>query len=431
MARLFPRLLLRRYCSKRLILCITAVILVDCILYIIYEQKFAKFTKGKSVTQSPLYSINERNTIQLNGKYTRQAGERKVLLTFSYMEHLTLATNNLLQLTALAAFGGRQVVVPFVSDSFFYGTATDKINQTLAFYYNITALNNTLRSHGHATMISWKEFQGICKGRLDVLVHLDYTALSKTTTYSVARPFIPCKGDEKMIQGIEIGNSICLNVFALDSSERFENEVVKKLPCVGFLTWVGTDRNNPYRAQFDLNSVVSKVLSPLDVSAFFNSKFLDVAQDFIAKTLPPRFISVHIRLELLLRNGGNVTLVKKCISDLTAQVLKIMTASKPVPVFIAMDFLDFASKLVASAGTKPEIALSLMKILSPLNIITFRPSEYKFSDRGAVAIVEMNILASGKYLIVLGGGSYQFWIERQFLEKNGNDRSKVNRIPCK
>lgn len=177
---------------------------------------------------------------------------------------------------------------------------------------------------------------------------------------------------------------------------------------------------------------MNKVLSPLDVSAFFNSKFLDVAQDFIAKHLPPPFISVHIRLELLLRNTRNVNLVKKCITDLTAHVQKIMTASNPVSVFLAMDFLDFIrSKSVASAGTKREIALSLMKILSPLNVITFRSSEYKFSDRGAVAIVEMNILASGKQLVVLGGGSYQFWIERQFLEKNGNDHSKVNRISCK
>ena len=245
---------------------------------------FALLTTREKETQSPSHSETETNTSQLKSSFSTQ--QRRVLLAFRYAEQLTMATNNLLQLTALAAFGGRQVVVPFVSDSFFYGKATDKINQTLALYYNITALNKTLRSRGHATMISWKEFQGICKGRLDVLVHLDYTALSKTTTYSAARPFVPCGGDQKIIQGIEIGTTICMNVFALDSVQRFESEAVKELPCVGFSTWMGNAKQTTYRAQFDLESVVSRALTRFDMNAFFNSKFADIAQDFIARNSP-------------------------------------------------------------------------------------------------------------------------------------------------
>ena len=59
-----------------------------------------------------------------------------------------------------------------------------------------------------------------------------------------------------------------------------------------------------------------------------------------------------------------------------------------------------------------------MEILHPLKPITFQPTEYKLVDRGAVAIMEMNILVSGKHLILLGWGSFQTWVKNQFLKRN-------------
>ena len=412
--------LLRRLLSHRR-LSLSKRIMVVCVIVILVV------SMNKQTILSPSHSRNGRNTNQPNANLTTQ--QRRVLLAFHYEEQLTMATNNLLQLTALAAFGGRQVVVPFVSDSFFYGTATDKINRTLALYYNITALNNTLRSHGHATMISWKEFQSICKGRLDVLVHLDYTALSKTTTYSAARPFVPGKSGEKMIQGIKIGTTICVNAFALDSVARFENEAVNNLPCVGIFQWKGNSKDRTYRAQFDLKSVVNRVLSHHDTNVLLSPKLLDIARDFIAQNLGSLFISVHIRAEKILKKQGGLSLCKKCIQSLTAHVQKIMYV-KALPVFLATDFSEFGSSSYTLAKVAHKIAPSLMEILSPLKAITFQPSKYKLSDRGVVATEEMNILASGGDLVVLGGGSFQGWIISQFLYKNGHDRAKVEHIAC-
>ena len=39
---------------------------------------------------------------------------KKIFIVFTYWEQLTAATKNFLSLTVLAAYGGRQVVVPFV-----------------------------------------------------------------------------------------------------------------------------------------------------------------------------------------------------------------------------------------------------------------------------------------------------------------------------
>ena len=42
-----------------------------------------------------------------------------------------------------------------------------------------------------------------------------------------------------------------MNVYADDSVEKFENEVVKRLPCVGLAEWRGSNNKRSYRAQFN------------------------------------------------------------------------------------------------------------------------------------------------------------------------------------
>ena len=53
-----------------------------------------------------------------NEESARRPG-KKILIAANYWEQLTMATNSFLDLTALAAYGGRQVVLPFVKNSRF------------------------------------------------------------------------------------------------------------------------------------------------------------------------------------------------------------------------------------------------------------------------------------------------------------------------
>ena len=353
--------------------------------------------------------------------------QKKIFLAFSYWEQLTMATNNFLHLTALAVQGGRQVVVPFVKDSQFIGVPTWQRHQlynTLELYYNVTALNESLRSHGYGTLISWEGFQDICKGKLDVLIYFYYPNLTSST-------YPPCKLNHKnVLFGIKIGRKICVNAYAFNSVQRFEDEIVKRLPCVGIFEWRGTRKTKPRRTHFDIESKVEKLLSYRDVNAFFNAKLLRVARDFIAQKLTSNFISVHIRTEKILSAGGNISTVRRCLFNLKNRLQSIIQAAvAPSPIFLAADFTMFGSY---SSTVKParKHAKSFMKILLPLKPISFQPSEYKIVDRGAVAIVEMNILASGRFLFVLGGGSFQAWMTKQFLTKNNYEQSKVERFIC-
>ena len=181
------------------------------------------------------------------------------------------------------------------------------------------------------------------------------------------------------------------------------------------------------RAKFNLRSIVKRPLSFGNVDAFFNVKLKHIAQDFIARNLRPDFVSVHIRAESILFHGGNIDLVVKCMLKLSAAV-KMMTNSmaSELKVFLATDFSEFGSSSRSASLRKN--AKSLMELLKKnLNPITqFQPNYYSLSDYGAVAIVEMDILASGRRLFVLGGGSFQDWIRQQFLKRNNNNLTLIN-----
>ena len=439
----FYRQALKLLSRKKLLLLLTAVVLS---IYLSYERRYNSRPLVKDNNgfidiyrglRSP-HSITERLLSTHAGEADTESSiyrRQKIFLAFCYWEQLTMATNNFLNLTALAAQGGRQVVVPFVKDSHFRGVPTShrgtQTHNTLALYYNVSALNETLHLHGYGTLITWEGFQDVCKGKVDVLVCFYYTKLTSSTT-NLSMSCAPCKLNNKnVLLGIKIGRRICVNANSLDSVQIFESEVVKNLPCVGIREWRGiTTTVTAKRTHFDIESKLDKVLTSQDMSTFFSAKLLRVARDFIAQKLTSNFIAVHIRTEKILSAGGNISAVKRCLFNLRKRLQNtIQVAIVPPPIFLATDFTAFGSSSKKAIRAR-KYAKSFIEILLPLRPIVFRPSEYKIVDGGAVAIVEMNILASGRRLFVLGGGSFQLWITNQFLTKNKNDHSKVERLVC-
>ena len=55
----------------------------------------------------------------------------------------------------------------------------------------------------------------------------------------------------------------------------------------------------------------------------------------------------------------------------------------------------------------------------------YKPQFYKIKDKGAVAIVEMALLASGKELFLTEWGSFQHFIAQQFMKRSPNSFDKV------
>ena len=392
------------------------IVLVTCALFL---RTAIIADRGESVILPLQSQHNAANSSKDTVKNMQRAGKKRFFIALDYWEQLTRATSNLLDLTALAAYSGRQVVVPFVRNSKFHGSPTENGFETLELYYNVSALNRTLRSRGHGTLISWKEFQDVCQGKLDVLVHLDFNRLSETTTYeSSTRAFFPCNDSLILNSDFKVGRTICMNVFAVTSVEKLESEVIAGLPCVGFDQWRGSHKRNIFRSQFQLKPLVKSLMRYPSTAVFFRPKLLHIAQDFIAKNLGPLFVSVHVRAERILTFYKNFTKVVKCLSDLVTQVQRHKKGrGESMPIFLATDFAHYGSwsKSVNPARENTEW---LMKILAPLKPVIFQPSAYNLTDRGTVAIVEMSILVSGKHLSVVGGGHFQYWIVSQFVDKN-------------
>lgn len=114
-----------------------------------------------------------RNHVAAN-KHQTTKQQAKFFFAFSFPEQLTRATENLLSLAAVAKYGERNVVVPFVKDSRFYGTKVDENTETLSRYFDLKELNRKLDSYGYGLLTSSEHFQKHCNGRLDVLLEMRY-----------------------------------------------------------------------------------------------------------------------------------------------------------------------------------------------------------------------------------------------------------------
>ena len=87
---------------RKLIFMLCGATLVMCTFYL----------QSLSWHKSPNQSISSV-PIKKGNQSVRRPGE-KIFIAFDYWEQLLSATNNFLDLTALAAYGERQVVIPFV-----------------------------------------------------------------------------------------------------------------------------------------------------------------------------------------------------------------------------------------------------------------------------------------------------------------------------
>ena len=353
-----------------------------------------------------------------------QHGSEKFIIAFGYWEQLTQATNSLLKLTALAAYTGREVVIPFVKDSKFYGTGRIP-NQSLSAYFNLDELNRKLQFRGHAKLVGWDRFRHSCQDRLDVLVSFDYyfqnvgSLNDNTTVY-------PCKNPVGTYAGLTVNKTTCVYARALHSAEAFEKEIAKSHKCVGIIEWRGNDesRKEP-RAHFNLTSSLIKPLTFKDVDTnFFNVKLKFIAEHFIEQNLRPDYISIHLRAEAVL-HVQSMDFLKQCISELSERA-QIVAGSLSLKVFLSTDFSKHGSD--SRSGHLRNEAASIMELLTKklIQTVTFDPTDYALTDNGAIAIVETNILAAGRRLFLLGGGSFQAWIKNMFLTKNNFDNKLVD-----
>ena len=396
------------------------------------------YTKARSRGTGGINTaIIQRTTTRLNKPQATEL-RAKFFIAFAFGDQLTRATESLLALAALARYGNRSVAVPFVKDSKFHGTKIDQDTGTLSRYFDLNALNQKLHSYGYGLLKEWTDFQQRCNQSLDVLLNAltlegdnaSNARLSdsqrqrlKKTGWTPCFLFVQQAGDR--FKGFIINQTICFDPEIVTSVQQLESDVLRGSSCVGFVEWRGV--GNGRRCHFPLSS--DKVPSPFSVrhEVPFSRTLVQVAQEFAAKQLGNSYISVHIRSEWVLRkHESNITYLLDCFRQLSFRIQDAKQKTDLKKIFLATDFSSYGSESnnVQPAQEKSEM---LHKYLDKLleSPHAFDPRTVELSDRGSIAIVEMNILSAGKKLFLVGGGNFEDWIRDQFEKVGDNVAEKI------
>ena len=375
---------------------------------------------------------------------------RKFIFAFRYYEQLGRATENLLALCSLARYGEREVVAPFVNNSRMagipYGVGHHfRRKRVVSFspfqtYFDLRQVNDKLKSNGYSTLTSFAHMAESCNRRLNVVIHFlhherksieDAVSWYRITErelqdiYLRARqnngwtncPYIRKSNIGKQLGEFKVSRYVCVDPKIIRTSKKFEEEVLQGANCVGIVQWKGI---GPGRSHFALSR--TSVLRPSDLQ--HNVQLLDLARTFIETSgLRKSFISVHVRAERhIFRRGMNIT--RQCFQKLAARVQKLK-AKYNWNVYLSTDMVDYGSDTLIRDVSKAK-RLSLFRQLNGMlgYPVTLSHIEGLY-DTGAIAIIEMHILAAGKKLVTLGGGNYQEWIIQLF---SGNVRDLTHSL---
>ena len=419
---------------------LTVISAIAVLLYIGYV-RFASLTATEFIADHNVFEptgkiATEKGSINKAPRERRpkSSDERgRFFLAFSFGDQLTRATRSLLTLTAVATYGHRNVVVPFVKDSKFYGSKLSHNTETLSRYFDLKELNRKLDFYGYGLLVSWEHFQKHCQQRLDVLLTFMYSGQNVTIPRRLSysqRKVLNKKGWSscsdhhiKATQRIEIRQTICIDPEVLTSFERLESEVLRDSPCVGIAEWRGIGSG---RTHFFLPSTIPLPFSIID-EVPINRDLLQIAKEFVSARLGNDFISVHFRSEWILRvNNANASYLFQCLRRLGAKIQETKDKIGVMKIFLATDFTKFGSKSYG-VETAKENSMQLQDMLNKIldNPETFDPDAMNISDGGSAAIVEMMILTAGKKLFLVGGGNFEEWMKIKFEKVDSNVSVKI------
>lgn len=364
--------------------------------------------------------------------------QKKYIFAFRYYEQLGRATENLLALCLLASYGKRSVVAPFVNNSRMAGISYGvghhfrrkrvAMFSTFQTYFDLRQVNDRLESNGYSTLTSFEAMAEDCEQRLNVVVHFLHherksiedavswyriTERDLQNIYLRARqnngwtncPHIKKSKIGKQLGEFKVSRYVCVDPQIIRTSEKFE-EVLQGANCVGIVHWKGI---GPGRCHFRESR--ASVLRPSDLQ--HNVQLLNLARRFIeSSSLGKSFLSVHVRAERhILRRGINIT--RQCFQKLAARVQKLK-AKHNWNVYLSSDIVDHGSDTLIQDVSKAKRMTLYMELNQLLGYPVTLSHIQGLYDTGAIAIIEMHVLAAGKKLVTLGGGNFQEWVIQLF-----------------
>ena len=391
----------------------------------------------------------------------------RFVLGWLYYEQLTMATTNLFSLMWYSRWWQARAVMPFTYSSSMYGLPHVLHWRRfirllpLSLLYDMRKLDQLCCEYNLPPMADFGEFLSKASRSL-VVLHLVYhnTDLTRfggiggtkkyllnalhthhiidcsdiTYINRIVKAFTDTLGLETQLAGhapFHVGRCLCINASLVNEPK----ELLKKIGLqddkeftVIFNDWRGIANSDaPKHApqgllknfrMFVPSSRISMWPHPSHNVMPTSSSVRGNATKFLKQlTAGKDFIAVHFRSEKLGQVGRRIPrFVETCFANvmkLRNEILSRDSDSKLV-TFYFTDYGRFGSSTCRRSCNGAQQVHSQLTARR-LRVTQFTPAKYKaLSDSGFVAMVEQEVIASARTLILVGGGSFQSQIRQRF-----------------
>ena len=475
-----PVHLLRRH-IKKFSLMFIALVLVFLLNNIIFGN-FIKKVLQKPDKNFIYIEDDELNVIEYVTKVTNIQESKNpystdsFFIALSYFEQLTCGTRNLFSAGHVAENFGAKVVMPFLLHSRLYGipdliptkTIPDEYFD-LSTIYDIQKLNDTFNGITGTYLVKFEEFIHRAPREIMILdfpfASEDYTKqhiglayrdaafLHNLMNFSNIKAF-DCfhyvNKDQLMVRDVElmlrratrllgvrefvIKEYICI-VPTLDISTDEIKRLIEEPRTILTSEWKGCAYQScdiqaphkfikPFRNRVlyhsrQKQSVAKKFVLPLSDS------IKSTAMDYLRRiNMSAPYISLHIRIEKLQRLYLTVNHRTLCCFDLLRHLMDSLKGRKFGQVLMITDISDYGTDSCVDVNCTQYVR-KIQSILTGMGLVQtrFDPKLTGSSKSPAfVSLVEMNMLAAGNRLVVVGGGSFKKQIVDHFLLSNPGNR---------
>ena len=416
-------------------------------------------TKGESTSASRLVPGTCQDVLK-----TTNTSSSRFVLGWLYFEQLTMATNNLFSLMWYSRWWQARAVMPFTHGSRLYGLphiAHHLPLLPLSLLYDVSKLDQLCCEYNLPPMADFEEFLSKASRNL-VVVHFMYynddlvrfasiggtrkhllnalhthhiiECCNITYINRIVKAFTNTLGLETRLDGhapFHVDRCLCINASLVNEPK----ELLKKIGLqddkeftVIFNDWRGIANSDaPKHApqgllknfrMFVPSSRISMWPHPSHNVMPTSSSVRGNATKFLKQlTAGKDFIAVHFRSEKLGQVGRRIPrFVETCFANvmkLRNEILSRDSDSKLV-TFYFTDYGRFGSSTCRRSCNGAQQVHSQLTARR-LRVTQFTPAKYKaLSDSGFVAMVEQEVIASARTLILVGGGSFQSQIRQRF-----------------
>ena len=372
--------------------------------------------------------------------------QSKHLMLLGHYEQLGKTTINYMLAGRFAYLSNRKIVKPFVADSRFCGLKSGwtgslrsgtRAFKPLDLYFNISTMNELFRSMSLADMEYLESFKESCSftktGQKIAIIYFLYSGdygkkylmlhngeleqirqLLQSSNGWIDCSFINprLKIDKRIGTDLEAGNQFCVDPEKIADWETLENMILQNDPCVVFHQWRGVGYQ---RTHFNLTikETPENLLQLLKPSDFVITEVMR-----LLKKIGQNFVGIHIRSERQLLWYSLEKWIK-CMNVVYQEAQK-KVGSTSLKIFISSDIGRFGSDQILSNLDANQIKtlnakyIWLVKKLKAITYSELRPRHHIWTDRGLVALIELNILSQANHLITVGAGTFQKWITDTF-----------------